>query len=964
MSRINVRGQITAADVTVTRGELTATDTGDLAAAVQSNATYAGFLQASYQARVAEPISFTISNSHNGFANGYAPVLYSNYSTVLSVDGRKLRIEGLNRSDSFNPAMYLAAGGEIEVFRVASRDMDRVRKSAISDANFSVGGRLFGNQMIVGTTYNYQFNDWERPGVPYWFAVAAVDATGKLGALSSWVSYTPANVTTGDPSDTPTDQAISSTAGALAAPTGVAVEADGSGPRTAVITWNSVATAIGYMIYKAYTDPATWPADDYLELADDGGATVLPGDMVIWRVPITRLDRDMICNRIYGTSEWLNYLPSALYTDVFTDRLYTAGALNQWEIKPWSVEVPKPDPSLQDYYLERIAKPGSTWDDGTFWSGGSGQTYYYVKQPGDDFRVDAWVWASEARAATFSSGQPSEPNQDWTLPTVWTEKNFSSTFTSAPTGTQAYRWRLGASPGASDLVVRIAGMKAYLGQDVGFGELKPVLAGSMAPGMLARNHSLIKTRPATYDAAQIVGARGEACRSLPTIPMHLDVCAANSVKPWTQVEWSLSKEGHILVAECLAANAYRFSEMHHELGNENWQSGSIPEFWGPFPSMTDSVTATVYSGAQVEGLYLKMVYGWMQEADGWEDLEPKLHMHICGQSVSSYGENAYREFPEAKHVDGAYYIEGWDTGTTKKPVEDGETFAGMLGFSQTFTKQYIVARIAGLQDAAADVDKVYGADVVPDWYEGAPGYQLNGLNGASMGAADYIVQEVVKKSRGSATSMADHLFMAQYYGQRPNFFVLQTGDRWSSHREDGTEFLTWTVGKTLAERLGSYRIHPITTINNETVTINGASLPKVAAYGLQSVADPSHWIIAVLNRRMDYSVLETDDDLYDAGDTGIASCLIRTAVQSATGCAVFTAGIGNPREHNRYAEGTRLNASGSYDADALCVEFDTSWTTVDVPANVGAIVIDDDLGASVGGLRGGNFLMVELTGVA
>lgn len=949
--------------VGISQGDLDAETTGTLAAQVAANTDYVGFLQAAAQARIADPFTFTAAIPYNGFRNvgwgyGYAPRVFSNFGTVQSVSGQQLRIANLSGADVWNPPQYL--GATVDVFRVTNGVMSRVRVSEVVAADFAVGGRMSWLGLVSGTSFSWRMDTWMRPNVPYWYAVAAVDSSGRVGARSAWVSYTPAAFGTG-PATSASDTGFvaSPDTGTLDAPTGFAAVDNATGDGTVDMSWDAVEDAVGYVPYIAYTDPATWPANDYLELDSDGGATVLAGDMVIWRKPMMKIPLEDVCSRVYRDSAYLKFRPLTTALG-YEDILDWEGNPQRWEIKPWSVEVPKPDPSVGDFYLERTLDEGQQWVEGVYWSGASGQPNYYVKQPGDDFRVDCWVWASAARPATFSSAQPGETAQNWTLPTTWTEKNFSSDYTSAPTGTGLYQWYMSATAGAGGLVVRTAGLKAYNGAEGDFGDMFPELASSTVPGQAFRDHSMIKTRPATYTASQIIGPRGESSIGA-NLSMLFDACEDNDLTPWIQIEWALSREDFILFAEYLVANASRFDLFKIELGNENWQNGSLPEFWGAFPAMYDSATAEEYISAEVEGMYLTMAKGWMSTVSGWSTVEDKLHFQICGQSVGSYGEDVYREFPEAKAINGAYYgSEGWDTGHVGGSFENGVTFSRMLGFVETATKPWVQARIAGAASVAAEMGTTLGVDVVADWYEGATGYAIPN----SITAAEVIVQQAVTKSIGGGAANLDQFLYAQSVGQRPNFFTLSFGDFWTSHREDGVEFLNYTAAKVLVEKLGSYRVYPILAARNDRITVVGGSLPRISAYGLQSVADPSHWVIVAINRAIDRAALEPEDADYDAGDTGTVSCTLRSSFQSAATCSVFTAGIGNMREHNRYAEGQRLKTDGTFEADPLCVEFDTTWHSVDVPADVSRIVINDDLGADAGGLRGGNFLMIELTGVA
>lgn len=492
---------------------------------------------------------------------------------------------------------------------------------------------------------------------------------------------------------------------------------------------------------------------------------------------------------------------------------------------------------------------------------------------------------------------------------------------------------------------------------VAVGLLRGRLAGVL-DGDEGRHHGLIKTRPAMYDASGILGPKGEGAKSGVTLPMLFDACEAHGLTPWWQVEWAISREDWIAIADWMGAQAHRFDEIHGELGNENWNS--IGTF-SLFPSMTDSATAAEYEAGEVYGLYQSMVAGWFEESANWALLAPKLKWHIGGNLFGTFGELALAKFPAAISVDVAAYNGGWDVGTFL-PVEDGDSSRKVLMYVPTDATDAFAARESAMDVIAATLGKTIGTDLFHNVYEAGPGYQLNGLNGVAVTDAQAIVQECVMKSRAAAASQLDALLLAAERGWLSNFFTLGIGSTWASHRNtDGGEYLTWGVGRLLWESLGDFHVHRSIALSDPQLAGAG---PTTRAYALQSVTTPGKWLYAIINRKIDCSVLEEADPLYNAADDGTVSITLATPHRSATGCRVMTAGIGNMREHDRYPAGYRFNTSKTYDADALCVEFDTSWSTVSVPGDLSRIAIDDALGAGAGGLRGGNFLLVELTGVS
>ncbi len=331
-------------------------------------------------------------------------------------------------------------------------------------------------------------------------------------------------------------------------------------------------------------------------------------------------------------------------------------------------------------------------------------------------------------------------------------------------------------------------------------------------------------------------------------------------------------------------------------------------------------------------------------------------MVIGGRIGSTYGELAYARCPAAQYVTIANYNGGWDVGTVK-PEETGASFRNMLVFAGG--SEQLDLRATALATVAQAHGHTVGTDVFHDLYEAGPGYQMNGLNGVSVSAEEAIVQECVVKSRAAATAQLDAICTAWTRGWLSNWFALANGDRWSSHSAAGVEYLTYAVGRVISASLGDFRAHDVHTLAMSTQD----DLDDVAVHAFESVGTPGKWLFVALNRAIDPSVLTTGDALRDPADTGLRPVTIHTGFSTAQSCRVLRAGLGNMREHNRYPVGTRLTTAGSYVADPLCVTFDMGWQDTSLPADIDQLKIDTSLGIDTDGLRGGNFIMIELSGL-
>lgn len=950
MKRIDLAGIAGNASVSVSSAGMTVGTTGLLTPA-ETPAPSTVYVLDAAAPRACTPLSVTASGGGNGFAFGwgFVPGVLSNFTLVSGVTGDKVILSGLDHYTTYAPAMYAEA--EVEFRRITDGQMIHVGTARMTDVRFPLRSLLPSGaaQALSGTTFRHRLDSWNRRGVSYWYAVSAVGTDGKMGTRSAWASYTAqAGSDSGITVPSPETVTIPTRAegGSLVAPANLTLTAVGNS--TVDLAWSAVPEAAGYVVWLGYSDPATWPDTvGEFRLQDLQGGMPQPGDMIIWRKEVTHVTVEMFCARVHGASSAY----SGLYPSFIQNALSSDTSPASWEILSWE-EGEKPSEDLGRYYLRRTVPAGTRAVDGIYWSGGTGQTYYHQKKQGEVFVVDVWIRASAPATLRFNSGQPGETGQDFAVGTEWQKYHLTSDFAPESGGTAAYRWALATTIGETDLTVEYAQLRPHLeGSD--YGTLPTEFSQCLLPGQKIRDHSLIKTRPATYTAKIVTNPPGEGYKGK-TCGLHMDLCREHGAIPWVQLEWALFREDWLIWAEWLAQNyADDFDTIMLELGNENWNT--LAAFWTLY-AMKDAATGETVSAGAVYGAMTRMVYEWLQESPRWPDLQGKIELVIGGHIASGFGEQAYASCPEAKYVTVANYNGGWDTGTDKRD-ESGNSFSKMLGFAGGESK--LVARETALATTAATLGKTIGTDVFHDIYEAGPGYQMNGLNGASLSAEETIVQECVVKSRAAATAQLDAICTAWKREWLSNWFVLGRGNYWTSHSNDYVEYLTHAVGRVIGDSMGEFRshdIHPISMAAQE-------GIDDIAVHAFESLTHPGRWLLVALNRAIDRSVLDPADPLYDAGDSGLRPVTIHTGFPEATGCRVFHGGLGNMREHNRYPAGTRLTAAGTYAADPLCVDFDMDWHDVALPAEIGQLTIDQSLGAESGGLRGGNFILIELSGM-
>lgn len=853
--------------------------------------------------------------------------------------------------------------------------MTLVRTSAITDAKIGQWNWLKpnGDRIVDALSYTHALDNFNRPAVPYWFRVAAVGADGLAGTWSAPVSFTPANMT-GTPSGTvnPT-KAVNKTGegGALAAPGSVAVTA-GVIAREAVITWAAVSGAEGYVVELSYTDPADQNVSQpYIELASDP-APLLTGDMVILEKELLTLDDSLFNSRVFATGEQANLRPNMFWFNA--DIVKRDG--NDWSYVAYSGD--KPAGAVGDHFIRRTAAAGQQALFQWYWHSGTDQTFYPVLKVGTTYRVRVIMRASATVNVTLALSGAAAAGMSGTtfssVGTTFTEYTHDLTPTIQPTGSTPYDWRLLFTAGGTPINLDVAYFNI---EEVGASS--NLLAETIPPaGGYLRDHSFIKP-----------GAYNRSIKRLITSNIYgfkafHDACANNGLKPWFQIEWNTTPQDLLDFAAYLAAPngshpmadlrlasgiaqpwTTTFANIKAEWGNEAWNS--LTGFW-TFPStMTDAGNGTVYSQGNVAGLFWQMMSNVLKTSPYWSTLGPKLIQHAGGWVVNSFGEDAYRYYPDAKEVSIAAYNGGWDN-SANKITETGVGFDVVLSDTILVQKLRATSRVAALKSLCTAIGRTYGTDIRYGIYEAGPGYQLPG----TLTASERIVEEVVMKSRAAAAATVDTMLT---YAEQDyldfNFFTLSQGDFWSSHAlalDGGQEYLPHALLRIIHENIAPAKVYGMDTsffgtkVGRKPDGTTG-TLNQIGAYQLRNNADPSKRMIVLVNRNLDPSQLPNTDPLYNAVSSGTVAFNIKTNWNSAASLKAWTAGIGPYRQHNRYPVGQRRVAGGGLTADPLCVSFSYGSTTLSVPGNIKDFPINASVGASSGGLAAGNVLILLFEGV-
>jgi hypothetical protein len=883
------------------------------------------------------------------------------------VEGRKLRVDWpLTNTDALRDKAWV--GATVEAYRIVSGERISVGTFTVVDANFGEWLRAGPSNNLAytqaggfshfQTNHGQADNFWEMR--PRWFGVAAVDDSNRIGEIA-YVEYTPTSLESGSQlsNDNTVSLGASYTAGgSLPAPGNVAATVDASGPRTANVTHDAVTGAVGYIHFLAYDDPATHPQFKFLEVDGDG---IQAGDEIIVRRRfVGPLNADYLSTRTIGM----------MHPNYGFGRLYPAERL-PWG-SPWSqqgkieysiVPYDGSDPDAGDWAVKfdflSGYDPQNTMDlFADFWNGPASQSFYTFVPVGRRYRFLVRVWVSRATQIRLDTGLRGAPTQVYSVSPGWQTLELLGSPTAPATGTMAARIRY--EHDGDPIEIRLAGV-----------DLRPVdstnlfpstISDQMPPGIVVRDHTFIKVMPNGYTIDDLLTADFQGYRGY-SIHQFLKSCVAASVKPWLQVEPFINPEEWEFLGDYLCApvssgkpGALRrealgqvepwsdmFDEILLEFGNEAWNP--IGSFFNPPGNGADSVTGQAYSSGEYYGLMSRHAAQTLMASAHW----PSHIKFVLGgwAGVPSFSRDALRGFRLPCYVGIANYNGGWDVGGALVSEND-TSYQNVLASPAARQIGEMDALVEVLQSVCAEVGLTYGTDVRPTCYEAGPGYQLNGLNGASLTKGDIITQEVVMKSIAAGTATL-HTALAQAARgfAHFNFFLISSGNYWvsnASEAQGGAVFPQWQVIRKLHELFGKMRVSEAQADYPEQISVqdhrgNDATVNSSFVYLIES---ESH----------------TERKGLVTGNINIAqpeTCLIDTGWMPADVTVLSGWFLNGPYDaHNRYPVGQRLSSDDSYVPDPKSVEIEILGMSLQMPDSLPMLRTDQSLGFGVNGIGMGN----------
>jgi hypothetical protein len=831
-------------------------------------------------------------------------------------------------------------GATVRVYRPVNGRIELVRRDTVPAGGSHLSGWVpvteEGALIVPGSGRGaYRFDDWNRPGVPYYFTLRAVNREGR----ESEAAPAAAIVKSAEKSDGVSDfvtapfqapaRAAAAEGKAPAAPRGFKGRLD---PDTnlAVFEWVPLESEdlAGYRLYVSDYAPDAQRGHE-LRLAGrpaDSNQWVRKGDWVVAAKTFDTFSRNtMLANRVWGANQ-NNRLAMPQGVPFYPDEDPSLA----WTLERYPKTCPVTNGGLAALKLTlRDNKPVRFTQ---YNHAGTNQTWYPVLEPGKPYAVEVWLKQEGMADPTFTfsltgfygdrvkpidftaGGQWQLHRATFAVPALWDR--------ASGVGQMVLAFR---GPGT----VWMDNLRVYQA-DVPFLDLLPYEYASLAAsGMSAlRTHGFIKTGMGTYGLDLLTNPGGAASGTVKenTLPQVLAIMRQAKVTPWLQIEMHFSPEEWLGLVEYLAAPydpatdtpdrkpwAHKrfaqgqarpwtdeFDTILFEISNETWNWLFNP--W-VFEGMADAATGVPYDRGEVYGLYQEHVRDAMAQSPYWQPagLDRKLRFAIGGWAINNYGTQAASRSPHSRYLTIAAYNGGWDEGEGPSAGDDASLWRVLLNPPQS-----AAPRAAQLR---ADRDRLRAAghpDLDLGTYEAGPGYALSGLNKQPrMSPAEVLSQERTMKSLAGGTATLDtFLTYARQGFVAQNFFTFHHGrTHWVSHTawHNGSRAHPCWMSLALFNREGTGDLLDVQTL--------GAPATDVPAYKRRKAARDVPLVAAYATRRGDrvnlFLLSRRLDRFPDEADDGFTPVTVDLPFAKAARVTCHRI-AGDPRLTNLDAERVRI----------------------------------------------------------
>lgn len=908
------------------------------------------------------PFTATIGAFGNSLVrNGgaFEPVMYRN-SVNAQADAPD-RIVGNARSLSQYDTLRegFMDGASVRVYRVENGRFRIVREDRVARHHASDWHVSTENATLIPpdtTAYTWRWAEYNRPDVPYYFALVAVDSQGNESAKSGAVSARRPNAVTPkaakEANATRAFREPKAPAVRPAPPTPANLRAELRADGSLQLTWDAVKAAdlAGYRLYRSDYPPESH-GGFALELA---GRATSPEQQIraddrcfVSKTFYSYSRREHVSNRVWDAKQGNREALPAL-VDFYPDE----DPAKSWELVRHGADTPVTD-SGETFLRLRLAE-GASESLSLYNHAGTDQDWYEVLET-VPYTVSVWLRQEGAKAGTVTfevGGYYADKIAPATFSPTAEWRQYTHTFT--PPDIQP-----GRQPNQMRLVLKGAGTidvdnyRIYRADTPYLDFTERQCQRLAESGMESlRTHGPVKSGTVSYSMEQFTNDGGaiHGVGRGNTLPQMLRVMRRTRMIPWLQIEMHMSPAEWQGFVEYMAApfdpatdtpegkpwaaKRHRqgqtrpwtdeFAEIRFELSNETWNGLFRP--W-VFDGMIDATTGEEYARGEVYGLFQEHVRDALKASPYWtEALDRKFVFVLGGWARQSYGREAASRSPNSRWLTIAAYNGGWDEGEGPPRLTPASYFSVLAQVSQTALPRAKL-HLAELLELKAN----RGTPLDLGVYEAGPGYALDGLNKAKVTPEQAQEQELVMKSLAAGTATLDSFLTRACYGfVSQNFFTFNEGQRWSSHAKwyrGGQAYPSWmTLALFNREALGDL-------LRTETLKAPTVDLPAFRRREATTDAPLAAVYATRKGDRVAVVVVSRKIAGYPkAGDDGFTPTTLELPFQRAARITLHRM-VGDPTAQN-------------YDGENVRIE------RIDLPADRFAprFVLDADRGADARGL--------------
>jgi len=927
-----------------------------------------------------QPFTATIGGFGNSLikkGSGFEPVIYRNQFIATKNDPNKIFVDrnSLTHYDTIAEGFFDDATAH--VYRINNGRFQLIRTDQIAAGGSHASGWIpvmQSNKIIAknSTSYNFYWNDYNKPDAVYYFTVRAIDKYGNLSTTSNVFRIKRKKHIRSKSKAKNTiiafrkARSLFSTNRQIKAPknlTGV-ISADGG----LLLKWQAADASdlAGYLVYRSDYPPHKH-SGYFLQLLNNpktSAENILAGDMVILNKKIYSPSRNKdLTNRVWGASgETKKIMPGLIgsFPDENKNKI--------WQLTPHQKNTPVTEAG--ETYLELDLKSNTSESIKLYNHSGTQQSWYDVLEQ-KTYTVEVWLRQEGTGTAKFEmTGAYHKGKRNFT-PIVFDVgknwKKYVATFT--PNITQkSPRPHIMALVLSGPAKFNIDNFRVYR-SDTPYLELLPrdVSALKAAKLLAIRTHGLIKTDSHTYNMEQLTNTGGviNGTSKLNTLPQSLRMMKKIAVTPWLQIEYHMDPTEWLGFVEYLAAPydpeidspeakpwAFKrfnqghpkpwsdeFSKFYFELSNETWNSLFRPWVFRP---MIDTATKKKYSSGKVYGMYQEYVISILRSSPYWKsaNLEKKFKFVLGGWSAQKqYGLDAASSSPTSEILGLAAYNGGWDEneGPARKNISSlFNTLAQVSQGAIPIADNYSMAIRSLGTDRARSISM--------GTYEAGPGYALNGLNNARVTKEQASEQEQVMKSLAAGTATLDSFLARAYRGYTiQNFFTFDRGNTWKSHAKwfnGGHDYPSWKL---------------ISLFNNfatgEMLRTEDNSVPSTDLQAFsrrKSVKNAPLAAIYATRKNKRYSVIvisRKTPGFPDANDDGFTPVKISLPFSSAKAITLYRL-TGDPFENNITADNVKIekiNITASLSEQNFILDEKTGADSRGIPPASTFLYVFDDV---------------------